>query len=100
MSASGASTVPAEAGHYQAGHHSPGRHCLAVVPHDRDQAGHARRHDQAPVIVTPRPTVPAGQPRPMATRTPPENGRNVSPACSGVKPRPIMQEQGQISANE
>ena len=55
----------------------------------------------APAIVTPRPNRGASlAAAPEATSTPAENGRNVSPACSGVKPSPICRNRVRTRANE
>src|SRR3977135_1434265 len=52
-------------------------------------------------VVTPRPTGGASRAAaPEETSTPAEKGRNVSPACSGGKPRPSWRNSGRTRANE
>jgi hypothetical protein len=55
----------------------------------------------APVMVTPRPNLGASRAAaPEETSTPAENGRKVSPACSGVKPIPSCRNRVSTRANE
>ena len=55
----------------------------------------------APAIVTPRPNRGASRAAaPEEARTPSENGRKVTPACSGVKPRPSCRNRVSTSPNE
>ena len=52
-------------------------------------------------MVTPRPNRGASRAAaPEETSTPAEKGRNVSPACSGLKPRPSCRNRVSTSANE
>ena len=55
----------------------------------------------APDIVTPRPNFGSSRAAaPEATTTPAENGMNVAPACSGVKPRPCCRNSVRTRPNE